>query len=891
MRHNLSLSGIWEFQLDPDGTSTVEALQPDRKIIGPMPWQVAFPELQRYSGFAWYKRSFIVDPSWLEGELLLHFGAVDYWCQVFVNGQLAGQHEGGYTPFTLWIAALVRSGANEIAVRVYDTVQTEVSISRWPAFNSAESSDGPPFAANDIPHGKQEWYINASGIWQDVTLTAVPRRYISHTSLVTDIHTGEVRLKIELGSIAYEGAEERLHVLVESKGTAIIESDFLIEGSPSVYEAAVTVEAPQLWSDTSPHLYMARLRLNSAHGNDEISVRFGFREIDTQGGKLMLNGKPLFLLSVLDQDLYADTIYTVPSEEYMRDQFRKAKELGFNCLRCHIKPPDPLYLDLADEMGLLVWTEIPSWRTFHIKSTVHTIQIDLDDVVKRRVESTLEEMIRRDSNHPSIIVWTIVNEDWGTALPLSAHDRAWVREMYDLCKRLDPTRLVVDNSACPHPWGPNVHVKSDLDDFHIYANIPDQARRFTQTIEQFALRPAWTYSNHGDAERTGEEPLVLSEFGNWGLPSLRLLRSAEGKDPAWFDVGPWWSEWEGEPGWPAGADERFRKLGLDTIWRDYEEFAAATQWHQYAAMKFQIEAMRRQSSLAGYVVTELADAYWESNGLLDFYRNPKVYHDLFHSVNAPDVLVSQNERFAYWDNEEIHTKLYASHYSGEEWTGAVVEWSISDTSACGEIKVHPLLRGQVAPLDTPSIALLRVDDTVAVKVDLTLRGGSGNLLARNSLDTLVLPERYSIARFNGKVAVVSSHNRVSKAAAEVPSMPISTGVTPVDELPESEPPVSGGSVADGRVGLDLESTLEALGYSIQTEIAQDTQVAVSNYPNAELLAWVRDGGDLLYLSRGPSPFFWTQARGTAYGGGWINAFSWLRTAVHTRLKVANPLGL
>ena len=87
-------------------------------------------------------------------------------------------------------------------------------------------------------------------------------------------------------------------------------------------------------------------------------------------------------------------------------------------------------------------------------------------------------MIRRDFNHPSLIIWTIVNEDWGTALPLSAADRAWVAAMYRRCKELDPTRLVVDNSPCPHPWGPNIHVHSDLDDFHLYANIPDQAREF-----------------------------------------------------------------------------------------------------------------------------------------------------------------------------------------------------------------------------------------------------------------------------------------------------------------------------------------------------------------------------------------------------------------------------
>src|SRR4051794_39993753 len=98
MRRQTSLSGTWQFQLDPDGTLALAALAPDRMITVPLPWQAAFSDLQHYSGYAWYRRSVDLDEAWLGGELLLHFGAVDYWCQVFVNGQLAGEHEGGYTP-------------------------------------------------------------------------------------------------------------------------------------------------------------------------------------------------------------------------------------------------------------------------------------------------------------------------------------------------------------------------------------------------------------------------------------------------------------------------------------------------------------------------------------------------------------------------------------------------------------------------------------------------------------------------------------------------------------------------------------------------------------------------------------------------------------------------
>src|SRR5215210_687814 len=173
MRRSLSLAGKWGFQLDPEGSLTVESLTPDREIKVPLPWQAAFPELRTYRGYAWYILSIDLDEQWLGEGLLLHFGAVDYWCQVFVNGHLACEHEGGYTPFDVAIRPYVSLGANQIAVRVYDTAQTNIVIPRWADTSEAAASAALPFDAEDIPHGKQEWYVNVGGIWQDVVLTAV----------------------------------------------------------------------------------------------------------------------------------------------------------------------------------------------------------------------------------------------------------------------------------------------------------------------------------------------------------------------------------------------------------------------------------------------------------------------------------------------------------------------------------------------------------------------------------------------------------------------------------------------------------------------------------------------------------------------------------------------
>jgi len=882
MRSQQSLAGSWQFKLDPEGSEDPASLDFDRQIKVPMPWQAAFPELQYYSGYAWYRRSVDLDESWLAGEVLLQFGAVDYWCQVYINGQLAAEHEGGYTPFSVPIRQCLHAGSNEITVKVYDSAQGGIYIPRRPNYRDDPGRSVPPFNAEDVPHGKQEWYVNVGGIWQDVKLVAVPSRWIEHVQVTTDIHAGTARVEIELAGTPGRQADN-LRVRINGQPDARVE---LAPGAQQdSYVATIQLANHRLWDTNDPYLYTLTVALDSDETDtaDEVSLRFGFREVSTRNGKIFLNGEPIYLLSALDQDMYADTIYTVPSEEFLRDQFRKAKELGLNCLRCHIKPPDPIYLDLADELGLLVWTEIPSWRTFYLRGTIHKNQLDLGSTIKHRVEQTLREMLRRDFNHPSIIIWTIVNEDWGTSLPLSASDRRWVSDMYHLCKQLDPTRLVVDNSPCPHEWGPNIHVHSDLDDFHFYANIPDQATSWENMVEQFGMRPVWTFSSHGDALRTGKEPMVLSEFGNWGLPSLATLRkAARGKDPAWFALGPWWSAWAGEPGWPRGVDERFKQFGLGAIWDSYEDFAEATQWHQYSALKFEIDTMRTQPGIAGYVITELADIYWESNGLLDFYRNPKAYYADFARINSPDVVVPRVHRRAYWDDEEASVLLDVSHYSAADWSNARLRWSLE--SEQGEIDVPALERGQTRSLGKWTWRLPTVEQSRKVDVQLSVRDANGNELAHNETDLVVYPSTQRHAQLKDPIAVITKGNAHSDAG--LPVLEQQADLMSAATLSPIQEQITADSASE-----PLARSLQELGYNIAANLSPDVRVAVSNYPTAELLDWVREGGDLLFLTSGPSPFFWVQSRGGAYSGSWLTSYSWVRPSVHKILHVQNPLGL
>ncbi len=890
MRTQHSLGGLWQFQLDPQGTLQVETLAPDRQITVPLPWQAAFPDLQQYSGYAWYRTTIAVDEAALRGRLLLTFGAVDYWCQVFVNRQLVDEHEGGYTPFSIPIDPYVHAGENEIALRVYDTVQENITFHRWNADHQDRTP--PPFDPQNIPHGKQEWYINVGGIWQDVTLTAVPRTYIEQVRVTPDLHTGRIDVAIELAGNLDHMDGGTLQVQVGDQSGTIG-----LKAGQAGYTASLMVEQPHLWSPDSPYLYTATVRLQHLGTvDDEYSVRFGFREITTRAGQLLLNGQPLMLLSALDQDFYPETIYTPPSDDYLRDQFKKAKALGLNNLRCHIKPPDPRYLDLADEMGLLIWAEIPSWRTFYVLTTVHPNGLGIDDAIKLRVRQTLEGMIRRDYNHPSLIIWTIVNEDWGTSLPLSAADRAWIVEMYDLCKQLDPTRLVVDNSACAAGWGPNIHVKSDIEDFHFYTSIPDQAESWVQYLEQFDLHPLWTYSSHGDAQRTGQEPLILSEFGNWGMPSLHQLQGQTGQDPAWFDLGAWWSPWDGEPGWPRGVEERFKCLGLDAIWPDYEAFATATQWHQFRALKFEIETMRRLARLSGYVITEFTDTYWESNGLLDFYRNPKVFAGEMPRINAPDVIIPRLNRYACWDDQPLYIRLDGSHFSSADWSGGRLRWSLG--KAHDELRLENTQQGTVHDFGIKSLSVPAVEQPTTVALSLMIADAAGHELARNTVDLLVLPASARAATFAGEVSVTLRRDQrdlleaeQTVSAAHKTDLTTASGLAVGQGTATAEQATTPTATAGGVWTKGFRRVLSQLGYHMTKELSGQSRLVITDYPEIGMLEWVRNGGDMLLLSGGPGPFFWRQGRAGTYAGNWISSFAWIRPAIHKRLVITNPLGL
>jgi hypothetical protein len=645
------LDGDWHFLADPSGALDVQRLSTAQNVRPtriPSSWQSQFANLRDYAGIAWYWRSVNLQAPSGEQVALLRFGAVDYLAEVYVNGQRVGTHEGGYTPFEFDVTSLVREGENQIAVRVEDPGA------------KPDNSGGTSYA--EIPHGKQNWYVQTSGLWQSVELEFRPRVRLGSVHVLADAN-GNFKITVPVikpASEAQSGGPTKLSVEVRDPAGKVVwqtSQEFI---RPGAYVHQGNLAQPRVWSPADPALYTLHASLGSG---DSLDFPFGFRTFETRNGKFYLNGRPIYLRGALDQDFYPETTYTPPSLDFIKDEMQKAKALGINLLRCHIKVPDPRYLQAADETGILIWYEIPNWDK-------------LTENSQRRALETLHGMVERDWNHPCLVIVSLINESWGINLK-EAGDRRWLKQAYQEAKKIVPGWLVDDNSACYD----NFHLATDVADYHTYSAIPDHAEDFDRFVADLARRPGWLFSPYGDASPRGDEPLVLSEFGNWGLPRIPHDK-------------PWWfsRDFGGrEITKPEGIEQRFADYQYATLFPALEALTDATEWHEYASLKYEIESIRSHPEIQGYVITEFTDINWESNGLLDMWRNPKAFAAPLGKLQQDDLVILRTEKRNYSSGETASAQVSFSYYSQRALGGASVAWKVEGTSLAGTLSLPSVI--------------------------------------------------------------------------------------------------------------------------------------------------------------------------------------------------------
>lgn len=496
----LCLNGLWDFAFD-FSRSGIEKGFVDGGVY-PHKILVPFCPESSLSGVGctdfipavWYRRSFTLTASQCSGRVLLHFGAVDHDCQVWVNGRPAGRHIGGYTSFTFDITALARIGQNTVTVYAEDDVR-----SPWQ------------------PSGKQSeqyasygcYYTRTTGIWQTVWLEFTPHAYIAGLRITPDAHNASVTLEAML----VDGAGANLSVTLLEEGRPVWTGR--VRCTETCARCTAQLSDPRLWSPDSPFLYDVTLQLEQNGAVDTVRSYFGLRTVEWHDHAFYLNGRPLFQRLVLDQGFYPDGIYTAPTDQALIQDIQLAQALGFNGARLHQKVFEERYLYHADRLGYLVWGEYGSWG--------------LDVSHPRALEIFLPpwlEELQRDYSHPALIGWCPFNETFDVPFehPRRAQDDEVLRDIYLLTKALDPTRPVIDTSGF-------YHVITDLYDLHDYEQDPAVFRR-----RYAALQPGEPdcYDEKRPRQHyNGSQPLFMSEYGGtyWS------------PDPARMDA------WQPDAGW------------------------------------------------------------------------------------------------------------------------------------------------------------------------------------------------------------------------------------------------------------------------------------------------------------------------------------------------------
>ncbi|NEI32337.1 glycoside hydrolase family 2, partial [Rhizobium leguminosarum] len=275
-RARLSLDGTWDFQLEGQKSTTVAV---------PAPWQAHFPDLRAAAGVATYSRTLTVPREWQGRQVIVHFGAVNYFAEVSVNGRRLGSHEGGYLPFEFVIPADLLGGEMRLDVRV--------------TLPSSDAQTFPDFPFDEIPHGKQSWYGMLGGIWQSVWLECRSEAHIAHQGIRADLATGGVTVNVELAAV-FTGA---LNIrLLDRNGAMAASAELALNGAAHA-SVALKVAKVEAWSLDDPALYRAVVELRQGDVVIDADVQdFGFRTFEARDGKFFLNGQPFYMRGALDQD-------------------------------------------------------------------------------------------------------------------------------------------------------------------------------------------------------------------------------------------------------------------------------------------------------------------------------------------------------------------------------------------------------------------------------------------------------------------------------------------------------------------------------------------------------------------------------------------------------------
>ncbi|HCF80555.1 MAG TPA: beta-galactosidase, partial [Porphyromonadaceae bacterium] len=434
-----NLNGLWNYAILPVGKQNPTSF--DGKILVPFAIESSLSGVQKRLGSEnelWYQREFTVPSNWKNNRVLLHFGAVDWKADVWVNDIKVGQHTGGYAPFSFDVTPALKSGTNKLVVKVWD---------------GTDQGYQPRGKQVNNPHGI--WYTPVSGIWQTVWLEPVPEKYIENVKITPDIDKNTIGVEAFINQAT---ASDRIEVKV-MEGSRVVATGQSINNQP----VEVSMPAnPRLWSPNDPFLYDLEVTVfNGSKQLDKVKSYTAMRKYSTKRDdkgivRLQLNNKDLFQFGPLDQGWWPDGLYTAPTDEALRYDVVKTKDFGFNMIRKHVKVEPARWYMHCDQLGIIVWQDMPNgdrspeWQMREYFTGAERLRSPESEANYRKEWKEIMDYLY---SYPSIGVWVPFNEAWG---------QFKTQEIVEWTKQYDPSRLVN-----PASGGNHYHL-GDMLDLHNY---------------------------------------------------------------------------------------------------------------------------------------------------------------------------------------------------------------------------------------------------------------------------------------------------------------------------------------------------------------------------------------------------------------------------------------
>ena len=674
----LNLNGDWSFRFDAKDQGISQKWFDGKQafpltIHVPFPWGSALSGVKDEADIAWYQRSVRVPADWRGQRVFMTIGASDWETTVWLDGHELGKHQGGYTPFSVDLTPYLKPGRNQQIVVRADDKRRMFTL-----------------------YGKQG-YGNARGIWQTVYLEARGPVYLEALHFAPDIDANKVNVTAYLPQPA--AANLQLNLVIKGEPNLVGSRQTIQKGQSSV-TFDVALPNARLWNLDDPFLHTVEARLSGGGQEDVVKSYFGMRKISvtplpgSQIPYVALNNQPVYLQLALDQSYHPEGFYTFPSDAFMREEIRMAREIGLNGIRTHIKADIPRKLYWADRLGVLVMADLPnSWGP-------------PDAAARKESEYTLREMIKRDFNHPAIFAWIDFNETWGLTTETKAGEtdkkkadylpetQKWVASVYRLTKTLDPTRLAEDNSVCCGRG----HTETDLNSWHEY--LPGYAwEGYLSNLTAKAAAPGSTWNFEKGYKPTGQQPNINSEFGNvWGY---------EGSTG---DVDYSWDYHR--------AVNTFRKYPQVAGWLYTEHHDVINEWNGY----WRFDRSNKETGLGELV---------EGMSLRDFHAPIYIStgQDICTTVKAGQTVTVPlyasflTSRTDLGSSLTLHTELYGWDALGQKKTISTQQ---------REIPYQPFLTKKV-----DSLSVKMPDEKSLTVLAMVLKDHAGTVLHRNFVSFVV----------------------------------------------------------------------------------------------------------------------------------------------------------